>query len=138
MAKFNLEAYQTKPKVQVISKRKGLKMMCDLLQELQDAGIVKAGEIIYTGKIAQVILSTDEFKNIFNRNENRQDDVGVARSCGDLIGGHGLMLSKVGSVHDSGRYLMPIKLPIVNDNDEMIQCAVYKIEQSTVAGKVTV
>lgn len=100
-----------------IRKRKNLSWITELLATLQQT-VIKPGQVIDTRQLA--IALGDEVNLVFDRKDERGDDTGPTRALGDLIGGHGLCLRKVAP----SRYLMPTKLPIVQ-NDRLIEEAQY-------------
>lgn len=80
---------------------------------------IKPGDRISSSFVVSVI-GIETCNQWFNRADWRCDDVGPARSIGDLLGGHGLQLRK----SKPGVYVVPSKLPVIK-NDCLLEHAVY-------------
>jgi hypothetical protein len=102
-----------------IRKRKNLSKIVRVLEEGIRQGAIKPGDVLDTAVLARTVLASS-VNNWFDRDGLRADEHGPTRSIGDLLGGHGLYLRKVGN----RKYLMPEKLPIV-EHDRLYAEAEY-------------
>jgi len=106
-----------------IRKRKNLSNITEWLQEQIDKGVYEVGSII-TAKMVYALIPDDLIEEWFDRDEARVDDHGPTRSIGDLIGAHGLNLRKADNSTKCKKYVIPSKLPVV-ENDCLYEEAVY-------------
>lgn len=109
----------------VLSSRKNLGLVYALLVDLLDKGELKPGGIVDTDVLWRIVRDAglaDKWKRAFTR----QDDLGVKRAIGDIIGGSGFRFKKIDGCH--GKYLMPDILPKIVD-DCMIEPPVYNLQR---------
>ena len=83
-----------------------------MLQEAKERGIYKSNDVIDTKGLARAI-GAETLGEWFNQAFGRCDDTGPTRSLGDLVGGHGLHLQKLGGAR---KYRFPEELPEVMHN----------------------
>ncbi len=103
--------------------RKNLGLINILLESAMNGKIdgykLLPGDAINTQDIYNIIITSD-LEHKWNRDPNAKDDNGLIKSLSDLLGGHGLNLTKLGVK----KYLMPKQLPII-EGDMVVADAVY-------------
>jgi len=118
--KFNFDRLQ---KRRYIRRRKNLYKIWEFLNIAITENHYKPGEVVRSDFV-WACMEDSGYSNMFQRDDSgiRGDEFGPVRSIGDLLGRHGLRLTRVGNK----RYKLPNSLPVVNKYNELTQEAVYE------------
>lgn len=112
-------------------KRKNLKLVLNTIEAMREEGKLRpysvlSSEYSITSEQLEVEIKLRGLENKWDRDLNAADDDGLKKTLGDLLGGSGLNFRKSGSSGSSAyEFWIPQRLPVVNDDDEIIAPGEY-------------
>ena len=102
-----------------IKSRKNLNVVGEIITKIKNKKDGRKPGSIITSREVEDVVRKSNLTHLWQSSGSSKDTLGLRRSIGDLLGGHGLGLKKT-----KKGYVIPNRMPVL-DGDDLVEKAIY-------------